>query len=318
MAARRSNVLTLLISVLMAIALWAYVTLTRTYEDDIDVPIAVVPPAGQTIISGVPASVTVRVRTSGLNIANLRLYNRPKVCTLSLGEQAPDEPSAFRVSNPTMLKRIAEDLGVRVLSVSPADITLRTGTPELKSVPLVVAHSIECRPGFMITSEPTADRASVTLKGIASVLAPLTSWSTRKILLGDVHEGMTIDVPLSDSLRSLVDVMPKSVRVHIPVQQVADATIEDVEVSLEKGLADMGYTVRPNRLRVTVRGGVNDLAELTRLDLRCQISGIPANGVVIPTVICPRGMRVIACSPRTVRLVRRQVASLRNSSDESP
>jgi hypothetical protein len=318
MAARRSNVLTLLVSVLMATGLWAYVTLTRTYEDDITVPIIVAPPAGQTIISGVPASLTVRVRTSGLNIANLRLYNRPKVCTLALSEQSPDEPSAFRVANATVLKRISEELGVRVLSVTPADITLRTGTPELKSVPLVVEHGIECRPGFMITTDPTADRASVTLKGIAAVLAPLTKWSTKKILLDDVHESLTIDVPLSDSLSSRVNVMPRSVRVHIPVQQVADATIEDVEVSLDKGLAEMGYAARPSHLRVTVRGGVNDLAELTRLDLRCQISGAPANGVVIPTVMCPRGMRVIACSPHVVRLVRRQVASLRNSSDESP
>jgi YbbR domain-containing protein len=222
------------------------------------------------------------------------------------------------VANATVLKRISEELGVRVLSVTPADITLRTGTPELKSVPLVVEHGIECRPGFMITTDPTADRASVTLKGIAAVLAPLTKWSTKKILLDDVHESLTIDVPLSDSLSSRVNVMPRSVRVHIPVQQVADATIEDVEVSLDKGLAEMGYAARPSHLRVTVRGGVNDLAELTRLDLRCQISGAPANGVVIPTVMCPRGMRVIACSPHVVRLVRRQVASLRNSSDESP
>ncbi|MBU3699530.1 MAG: hypothetical protein FGM33_05895 [Candidatus Kapabacteria bacterium] len=318
MAARRSNAATLIVSIVMACGLWAYVTLTRTYEDDIDVPITVVPPAGQTIISNVPMSVSTRVRTSGLQIANLLLYNHPKTCTLALAEQAQDEPNAFRISNATLVSQLAASLGVRVLSVSPVDITLRTGTPELKSVPLVVSHGIMCRPGFIMPSEPRADRASVTLRGIKEVLEPLTQWSTKKIILDDVHESLTIDVPLSDSLRSMVDVMPKTVRVHFPVQQVADVTIEDVEITLAKGLADMGYVIRPGRLRVTLRGGVQDLSELTRLDLRCQISAVPTNGVVVPVVTCPRGMRVISTFPRTVLLVRRQVASLRNSSDESP
>ncbi|MEY3385499.1 MAG: hypothetical protein RIR53_310 [Bacteroidota bacterium] len=318
MAARRSNVTTLIVSVALAIGLWAYVTLTRTYEADIDVTISVLPPAGQTIISNVPARVTAHVRSSGLAIANLLLYNRPKTCTLALAEQAIDDPSAFRIGNAAIVSQVATNLGVRVLSVSPNDITLRTGTPELKSVPLVVSHGIVCRPGFVMTSEPRADRAGVTLRGIKDVLAPLTKWSTKKIILDDVHESITVDVPLSDSLRSMVDVIPKSVRVHFSVQQVADVAIDDVDVTLAKGLADMGYEVRPSRLRVTLRGGVHDLSELTSLDLRCEISSISAGGSVVPTVTCPRGMRVISTSPRTVRLVRRQVATLRKSSDESP
>ena len=318
MAARRSNVLTVFISVFMACILWAYVTLTRTYEDDITVPITVLPPAGQTIISNVPASVTVRVRTSGLHLANLRLYNQPANCKLALTEQALDQPSAFRITSTAMLREITATLGVRVLSVSPNEITLRTGTPELKSVPLTVTHGIGCRPGFMLSSEPTADRAGVTLRGMAEVLSPLSRWSTKRIILDDVHESMMIDVPLSDSLGSVVDVMPKTVRVHIPIQQIADATIADVEVTLDRRLIDQGFSLRPNRISVTVRGGVQDVSELTRLDLRSEVTAQPPHGVVIPAVQCPRGMRVISTAPRTLRLVRRQLASWRNSSDESP
>lgn len=306
MAARRSNVLTLLVSVLMACGLWTYVTLTRTYEDDIAVPIAVKPPAGQNIISAVPATITVRVRTTGLRIANFRIFNQPDTCTLTLEEQSPADPSAFRIGNGALLSTIAGALGVRVVSVSPVDITVRTGTPVIKSVPLTVAHSISCRPGFIMTSAPTPDRASVTLKGVNDVVAPLSHWTTKLIMLDDVHESTTIDAPMSDSLAAMVDVMPKSVRVRITVQQLAEIHVHDVPVTLSQRLIDEGFVARPSRIRVTLRGGVDDLASVTSADLRAEIAEPNAYGVALPTIIAPGGMRVIAVVPRSVQLVRRQ------------
>ena len=290
----------------MACGLWTYVTLTRTYEDDIDVPIEVTPPAGQNIISAVPGTITVRVRTTGLRIANFRIFNRPDTCTLALEEQSPTDPSAFRIGNGALLSTIAAALGVRVVSVSPIDITVRTGTPVIKSVPLSVAHSISCRPGFIMTSAPTPDRASVTLRGVNDVVAPLSHWTTKRIMLDDVHESTTIDVPMSDSLASMVDVMPKSVRVHITVQQLAEIDVHDVPITLSQRLIDEGFVARPSRIRVTLRGGVDDLASVTSTDLRAEIADANSYGIVLPTVAAPAGMRVIALLPRTVQLVRRQ------------
>ncbi|MFM8771151.1 MAG: hypothetical protein ACKOE4_03905 [Candidatus Kapaibacterium sp.] len=306
MAARRSNVLTLFVSVLMACGLWTYVTLTRTYEDDIDVPIAVMPPAGQNIISAVPATITVRVRTTGLRIANFRIFNQPDTCTLALEEQSPTDPSAFQIGTGALLSTIAGALGVRVVSVSPVDITVRTGTPVIKSVPLTVAHSISCRPGFIMTTAPTPDRASATLKGVNDVVAPLTHWTTKRIMLDDVHESTTIEVPMSDSLASMVDVMPKSVRVRITVQQLAEIDVHDVPITLSQRLIDAGFVARPARIRVTLRGGVDDLASITSADLRAEITDANSYGIVLPTVTAPGGMRVISLMPRTVQLVRRQ------------
>lgn len=306
MAARRSNAITIAISILLACALWGYVTLTRTYEDDVDVRVVVRPPAGQTIISNVPATVTVRVRTSGLRIANFRLFNEPSVCTLAVDEQMPNDPSMFRIGNSSLLRELASTLGVRVTGVSPVDIMVRTGTPEIKSVPLVISHSIECRPGFVLTAQPTADRARVTLKGIRQVIEPLDHWSTKRIMIADVHESISIDVPLSDSLRSMVDVMPKTVRVHIPVQQVAEVQVNDVEVQVSPALMAQGYVARPNRIRVTLRGGVDDLALVTRSDVRAEVAELQPYGVAVPQVTCPAGMRVIAIRPRTIQLARRQ------------
>lgn len=306
MAARRSNALTLAIALLMACALWTYVTLTRTYEDDVRVPIVVAPPAGQTIISSVPSEMMVRVRTSGLRLANFQLFKRPDTCMLSLEQQSAADPSVFSVTNTALLRELSASLGVRVMSVSPTDVAVRTGTPVMKSVPLNVRHTISCRQGFVMTSSPVADRASVALKGISEVITPLKQWSTKRIMLDDVHESMSIDVPVSDSLPSMVDVSPHSVRVHITVQQVAEARVHDVPVVLSKRLIEAGYEARPHRISVTLRGGVEDLSTTTVSDVRAEVTEYRPYGVCIPRVIAPPAMRVIATNPRTVQLVRRQ------------
>lgn len=306
MAARRSNALTLGIAVLMACGLWTYVTLTRTYEDDVQVPIAVLPPAGQTIISSVPAQMLVRVRTSGLRLANFQLFKRPDTCDLKLEQQSASDPSVFSVTNTALIRELSAALGVRVMSVSPMDVMVRTGTPVMKSVPLKVRHTITCRQGFVMTSAPVADRASVTLKGITDVITPLNHWSTKNIMLDDVHESMFIDVPVSDSLPSLVDVTPHSVRVHINVQQVAEALVHDVPVILSKRLIEAGYEARPPRITVTLRGGVEDLSTITTTDVRAEVSDYRPYGACIPRVVAPTAMRVIATQPRLVQVVRRQ------------
>lgn len=306
MAARRSNALTLAIAVVMACALWTYVTLTRTYEDDVQVPIIVAPPAGQTIISSVPTDMTVRVRTSGLRLANFRLFKRPDTCTLSLEQQSPSDPSVFSVSNTALLRELSAALSVRVIGVSPMDVTVRTGTPVMKSVPLSVPYTINCREGFVLTSPPVADRASVLIKGIADVITPLTQWSTKRIMLEDVHESMSIDVPVNDSLPSMIDVTPHSVRVHITVQQVAEAQVHDVPVVLSKQLIEAGYEPRPQRISVTLRGGVDDLASTTAMDVRAEVTQFRPYGACLPVVTSRPAVRVIATYPRTIQLVRRQ------------
>ncbi len=306
MAARRSNALTLGIAALMACALWTYVTLTRTYEDDVQVPIVVSPPAGQTIISSVPTAMMVRVRTSGLRLASFQLLKHPDTCHLTLEQQSPSDPSVFSVTNTALMRELSVALGVRVMGVSPTDVMVRTGIPVIKSVPLNVAHTINCRQGFIMTSPPVADRANVALKGIGDVITPLTQWSTKRIMLDDVHENMSIDVPVNDSLASMVDVTPHTVRVHIKVQQVAEAQIRDVPVTLSKQLIEAGYEARPQRITVTLRGGVEDLASTTSMNVRAEIKEHRPYGTCVPIVSAPSAMCVIATHPRTVQLVRRQ------------
>lgn len=301
MAQRRFSIATLLIAVFAAVGLWAYVSLTRTYEDDLDIPLVVISPPNQAMLSTVPPSVRVRVRATGLQILNARYFTKTVACTLDLASMKGDQPTTFVAESTDILRGVTTTIPLRTLSVQPERITLTTGDLAIKRVPLRIVYSLICRPGFMQTTEPTADVLDVEVRGSRDVVERLTEWSTERIFLDDMFESQVVDVALSDSLQSLINIQPARVRVQFTVQQAADRTIHDVPVSF--GVAvDTLLTVSPRQISVVVRGGVNDIAAITARDIRAEVVELSTSGIVRPRVTGPSSVQVISTSPAFVRV----------------
>lgn len=301
MAKRRFSIRTLLIAVLAAVGLWTYVSLTRTYEDDLDVPFVVMSPPNQAMLSTVPAAVRIRVRATGLQILNALYFTKSVACTLDLAAMNPDQASTYIAESDDLLRGVTTTLPLRVIAVEPDRLTLTTGDLAVKRVPLRIRYALACRPGFLQTSEPTSDVIDVEVRGSRDVVERLTEWSTERILLEDVYTSRVVDVPLSDSLQSLINVQPSRVRVQFSVQQAADRTIPDVPVTFGVAI-DTLLTISPRQVSVVIRGGVDDIATITARDLRAEINELSPSGIVRPRVTAPSSVRVISTAPGFVRV----------------
>lgn len=305
MAARRFTILNIIGSVLLAMALWLYVSLTRTYEGDVLVPVVAIPPPGQTVLSNVPKFITVHVRTSGLNLVNMTYYNKPQACTLVVARMQSLGPDQYAMNNAELLRTLSDVVPSRMLSTIPSELAVRTGTPEIAKVPLSVPYAITVRPGFILASPPSPDVKMVTLRGMKSVVENIKQWSTRKVFIDDAHEAAMIEVPVLDSLASSVDVSPKLIKVRIDIQRLADQQVVDVPVKLVGAAAQGGVAVRPSHITVTVRGGVENIATLSRDDLMAEIEQIPASGYTTPKIRLTKNARVVSVTPRLVHVLRR-------------
>lgn len=304
MAARRFTFLNIIGSVLLAMALWLYVSLTRTYEGDVQVPVIAIPPPGQTILSNVPKFITVHVRTNGLNLVNMTYYNKPQACTLYVTKLTSLGPEQYAMTNAELLRVLSDVVPSRMLSTVPSELAFTTGTPEIKKVPLTVPYSITVRPGFILVSPPTPELEMVTLRGMKSVVQNITQWSTDKIFIEDAHEASTIEVPIMDSLASVLDVSPKTIKVKLDIQRLADQVILDVPVTLVGTAAQSDVVLRPTRVNVTLRGGVQNISTLTRDDLSVEIESIPASGYAVPKIRLTKNARVVNTAPRMVQVIR--------------
>lgn len=313
MAARRFSFLTLIGAMGIGVGLWIYVSLMRSYEDDLVVPFVVLSPPNQALLSTVPPTLTLRVRASGLQLLNLKYFTKSATCTLDLKKLRPTGPSTYTAESPDLLRSIVSAIPVRTLSVVPSELALATGDLTVKRVPLLVQSNLSCRNGFVLGAQPRSDIQEVEVRGTKSIVENIQHWSTQRLSLEDIHESAIVDVPVNDSLMSLISVAPRLIPVSLNVQQSAELTVVDVPVVLTTSRGTAALDVRPSRVRIVVRGGVDDVAAITARDLHAEISERPTNGYAVPRVVAPASVRVIAIDPPYVRVIARRELDRRSN-----
>jgi len=317
MARRRNSIGVLISCALLAVLMWGYVSLTRVYEDYVDVPFTVVAPTNQSLLSTVPDKLTIRVRGTGWQILNLRMY--PQIsCAIDLASVQPAQQSLYHLEKSDLIRAITTSQSFQTLDVVPGKLVLHTGDQVVKSVPVTLRHATSCRPGFVVIGEPTVEPVTVSAHGSSSVVQAVDQWPTQRLLQTDLHYGVTTLVSMSDSLSTILNITPQQVRVHTNVQQVADRVIVDVPVELPAHHGSRSMLIVPTMISVIVRGGVDDLSTLTAQRVHAVITdaSISSGGFVRPTITVPPNMIVLGTVPSVVRYVER--IAERRSNELSP
>ncbi len=310
MARRRFSIVTFLAATALACGLWSYVALMRSYEDDLVIPLVVIAPPNQAMLSTVPATVSVRVRASGLQLINARYFTTSSACTLDLRKMRTSDGTTYVLEGSDLMRNIVSTLPLRTIAVTPNALTLATGDLFSKRVPLRVRTNIACRHGFVTAGAPLADVQDVEVRGTKRIVESITEWHTQRISLEDVHDPVVVDVQMSDSLMTLVNVVPSSTRVRINVQQEADKVIADVPVKVPTSRYGTSLIASPTLLRVTIRGGVEDVSSITRNNIEAEITEHAPSGRARPRIHLVGLARVVSLEPAFVHVVTRSVSGV--------
>lgn len=299
MARRRFSLGILIGCLVLALILWGFVTVTRIYEDDVLIPLTVIPPPNQALLSTVPTEIAVHVRATGLQIVNLKYLNRTSTCVIDLSKLSASAQGVYTIDREHFIRGISTSEPVRILSILPVSVAMTTGDLFVKSVPVQLRTNIALRDGFSIVGAPGADPAIVEVRGTKSVIEGIERWPTKKISMADLHSFTSEIVDMSDSLTTLLNVVPPRVRVHVNVQQTTNISIPDVPVFVG---ALSGVVVRPQRVSVTLQGGVEELANITAADIRVYAEK-DRRGYVRPSVSVPDNVQVLGIQPSWVRII---------------
>ena len=299
MARRQLHIGVLIACLFISAGLWVYVTLSRVAEDDVDIPLTVKPPANQALLSAVPRTVKIRVRGSGMQILSVKYLNQSASCTVDLSRFQPSDGSSYRIDYDDLVRNTVLPSSMRIVSTNPSVLNLTTGDMVRATVPIELRYNISCRPGFELIGTPTYAPREVEVRGSRDFIEQITAWHTERLLLDDVYQPMELTVPVSDSLMTVLNVVPHTITVAIDVQQTAEVTVRQVPVQLVP--ARPGISVVPDRISVTVQGGASVVANITAADLQCTVTPV-AKGAITPTVVAPEGTRVLRVDPAYVRL----------------
>lgn len=309
MARRGPSVTAIVMSLVMAVMLWGYVSLTRTYEDYVDVPFTVEAPPDQALLSAVPQRLSIRARGSGWRLFNLRLFPSSARCTVALERLRPDGSLVYTVSKSDVMRAIQLPQAVQALDVDPHTITIAVGDRATRIVPVTMRYRVEPRPGFVVGA-PRIDPPTVSLRGSVRTVEGISSWPTQRLVVLDAMADINTTINVSDSLSSVMSASPTSVNVHIPIQQYADLAISDVVVPQPATSGARMISVEPSRITVILQGGVDDLAAIRPEQISVTLPPtLPTatSGYVRPVVTAPAGVRVAATQPAMLYVANRAV-----------
>lgn len=290
---------------LLAAFTWGYVSLARTYENEFLMPLVVIAPPNQALLSTVPHSIVVRARGTGIQLLNLELFNRSAACTLDLRTLRASSDGIYQITRDDLVRSISTARQINTVSVNPSSMTLAIGDLAVRTVPIRLRTNLSTRESFRVIGTPQVFPTTVQVRGSKAIVDQITEWPTQRLNLADVHASFENDLPVSDSLMAQINVVPSVVRVRGTVQQMTDIALDDVAVVLIDAGALRNIDVRPKYVRVVLRGGVEELANMTNEDVRVEVSPQSGDAYVRPRVVTSDRVTVMGTIPAFVRVVDR-------------
>ena len=109
---RKISILSLLFCVLLATALWGYVSLKAPTTIFVNFPLLVQPQEERAVLSELPKSIAVKVRTSGWQIINLQYFGASPRCILDLSKLPEVSNGEFRITKNDLLQNLMPPLSL--------------------------------------------------------------------------------------------------------------------------------------------------------------------------------------------------------------
>lgn len=288
-----SNIGLKILALVLALLLWVYAALDRSYEVRVTVPVvAMRRQSGEAVVTDVDTrSAEVTLQGKGrdlLRVRSARLGFRPSV---------PEGRTGTR-----QVKLAATDLklpgSITVRAIEPEAVELRLSPAVSRTVSVLVPTRGQVGSGMTVVG--LTPLTAVTIVGPAEALGLFSSVATDTLDLSTVARDCTLRLGLVQPVEPGVSLDPDTVAVEVrlaregakiflgvPVKVVAPPT---VEVELD-----------PEEAQVAVAGPAAKLDSLTKeqVSARIKIAGLrPGEHRLAAEIVLPPGFRLVKCEPQ--------------------
>lgn len=303
------SLLSLLMSLLLAIGLWVYVSMNSQYTTIVDLPLFINLPENRAIETPIPQTIRAQVRGAGWQLFNLN-FSFPPRCVVTISEEMlQSNQTTFKLTRKVLEQGIQLPAKVEPLGFIPDTLAFLVGTVSRKRVPVYPVLDITLQNGFINIGIPHVEPDSVDIMGNRNILENITFWKTEPIELEDLYKPASITARLSDSLGNIVQLSRSVVSVYLDVQQIAEMTFSNVPVELLSAPVNNNILLQPSTISLTVRGGINQISILNQNDIKVYVDYMDivqnVTGILTPRVTLPADISVLNIDPPRIRYVRR-------------
>jgi YbbR domain-containing protein len=297
----------IIFSTLFAILLWVSVNMTYEYQTTVQLPLVLenIKPT-RALARPVPQSVQMKVHGTGWQLAELSFAPNTRY-ELDCGEVTTHQ--RFLTANDIM-ERVKIPRGPSVIEIKPETLLVVLDEKISKTVPLIPNTSLSFRNGYDIIGDVHISPDSVKLAGAHSLLNDVTAWSTNLLSLSNLRSPVQTQISVSDSLSYGITPIPSKATISFDVQPIAEETFKGISVDVNDVPENRLVVLIPPKVDIIIRGGVDQLAALSRKDFSAYINYstilLDTTGMISPTIVCPRNTKVVDQNPEKLQYVIRK------------
>jgi hypothetical protein len=253
-------------------------------------------------------TIPVEVKGSGWVLFNMLYLNKSSVCLINLSDDNIENNSK-EVLKTDLLKSLQLSSSVQSTNIMVDKLVIRT--TELKTERMPIKPNIKITPKeyFTVVGNIKITPDSVTVRGNNRLLRSITHWQTKSIEVDNVYKPFSLIVPLSDTLKGMLNLSENYVKADIHVEQLASITIPAVEIKVRGGTQTDEHLLQPTFLSVTISGGISKIADFPIENIRAFIDfndiTSDSTGILIPKITAPDYIKVTRIEPSYVYYTKR-------------
>lgn len=292
----------IIIAVLFSLILWVSISLSKDYYATFDVPLKIIDyPAGYTTGSAIPQKLSIRLKGKGWKLATVNLGTESEYF-VSAGNDSGRKfinVSNFLSENQWLSSEM------EVIDISPDTLSFIIEKISEKKVMIIPDYDISFKPGYGLASKTKLIPDSVTLFGPESLLRNIVFAETEKIELKNLDKQFSEQ----KNLKNIFGVEYRNNRalVRLDVQKIVDNSFDDIFVEVSDVPRDRDVVLLPNRISVSVRGGIEVVGKLSKEKIKASIMyrDIVSDtiGSVMPSIQLPENLSLQSVRPERLRYV---------------
>ncbi len=161
-----------------------------------------------------------------------------------------DHQNYVVLNNQLLTINNSREAGHRIIAIVPDTLYFDFTRRISKKIPVQLLSNISYQHQFAPSDEMVVKPAEITVNGPGNLIANITSWKTDSLKLFNVNGSIDMRVNLQPVHQGNLSIYPKTVQVHIPVDEFTEKTL-DIPVKLVNNPKYYKVKLFPQKVKVT-------------------------------------------------------------------
>ena len=263
----KSKVVTLTFIILFSILLWISVSLSENFIVTVRAPLKVTDLPVNNGVSSISADeVFIQLKGNGWNLAKIFLGS-PEEFTVSARRKLGKHRELLRSyveSNQWITSSF------QVIEISPQSIEFSVGKILSKKVRVAPTLNLVYKDGFGLVSNYTITPDSIEIFGPGAIINNIDSIMTEPLQLLNISENIKDELTLI--IPQGVESKRRKCELQFEVQKIVETMINDIVIEPLNVPQLKEIDFYPNKISVTLRGGIQRLGKITKDSIRAYIN----------------------------------------------